>query len=230
MTLESCLTNDCLPKERLGDRNMLDEFNEKNEKIQPEPSRYGYQDLERSRRISISVKLAISISISILIIIPLSYLLGRFTASPNLPATVVPVPPTQQITPTADPTQAPPSINPLNMPLACQRCEEPKVVAFIKSYSTDSLGDTSLTILFTNRTSNAVDMKVDTIKMIDQSGNSIPLHSSDPYVPITAGQTTPMLAVLQFIPQPGSKYTFSIVVEEANAFTNFYQSIPLTLT
>lgn len=209
---------------------MLDEFNEKNEKIQPEPSRYGYQVEKRSRRINLSFKLAITISFSILIIIPFSFLLGRYTASPNLPATVVPVQPTEQITPTADPTQVPPTVNALNVPLACQRCEEPKVVALIKSYSTDSLGYTSLIILFTNHTSNAVNMKVDTIKMIDQSGNSIPLHSSDPYVPIAVGQITPMSAVLQFIPQQGSKYTFSIVVEEANAFTNFYQSIPLTFS
>lgn len=211
------------------DQNTSDEFNERREKIQPR-SWYDNQDVARSGRINISVKLAITVSISILIIIPLSYLLGRFTASSNNPVTVVKVQPTPPITPTADPTQAPPRINELNVQLGCQRCEEPNVIALIKSYSIDSLGYTSLTILFTNHTSNAVNMKVDTIKMIDQSGNSIPLHSSDSYVPIAAGQTTPMSAVFQSFPQQGSKYTFSIVVEEANAFANFYQSIPLTFT
>ena len=130
MTLESCLTNDCLPKERLGDRNMLDEFNEKNEKIQPEPSRYGYQVEKRRSKKIISFTLAITVSITLFI--PLEFLLGRYTASPNLPPTVVvPVQTPQQVTPTADPTQVPPTVNALNVPLACQRCEEPNVIALI---------------------------------------------------------------------------------------------------
>jgi len=212
------------------DRKTSDEFNERREKIQPEPS-YDYQVLERGSRKKISFTLAITVSITILI--PFSFvafLLGRYTASPNPSVTAIKVQQTPQITSTPDPTQAPPVINALNMQLACQHCEETNVLAFIKSYSTDALGYTSFTLLFTNHTSNAVDMKVDTIKMIDQSGNSIPLHSSDPYVPVAAGQTTPMSVVLQFIPQQGSKYTFSIVVEEANVFANFYQSTPVALS
>lgn len=207
-----------------------DGFNEEREKLRPEPL-YDYSAEEQRSRNKVSFRLAITVSITI--IVPLSllaFLLGRYTAPQNTPGPVVKVQQLSQITPSPAPTQATPMVNSLNTQLVCQHCEEPNVIAFIKSYSTDALGYTSFTLSFTNHTSQAVDMKVDTIKMIDQNGNSIPVHSSDPYVPVAAGQTTPTSVVLQFIPQQGSMYTLSIVMEEANVFANFYQSTSLNLS
>jgi hypothetical protein len=206
------------------------QFNERRDNLQPESS-YGYPYVERSSRKKISIRLAITLYITIAI--PLSFgvfVIGRYTAPQNTPVPDIKAQATPQITPTTNPTQVPPVVNPLNMQLVCQRCEEPNVIAFIKSYSTDALGYTSFTLLFTNNTSKAINMKVDTVKMIDQSGNSIPLHSSDPYVPDAAGQSTPTTVVFQLVPQSGSKYTLSIVVEEANVFANFYESTPLNLS
>jgi len=127
--------------------------------------------------------------------------------------------------PTPTPSPSPPSSTlTMNLQLICQHCEQPGVVAFIKSYSSDPTGSTSLTVTFTNQTNSAVDMKVDTIKLLDQNGNLVPVLSSDPYVGVSAGQTIPTIINFRLTPQPGTKYTFSIVMEEANVFANFYQS------
>ena len=83
---------------------------------------------------------------------------------------------------------------------------------------------------FTNHTGSAVNMKVDTIKLLDQDGNLIPILSSDPYVGVSVGQTIPTIINFRLTPQPGTKYTFSIVMEEANMFANFYQSPPFSFT
>jgi hypothetical protein len=112
----------------------------------------------------------------------------------------------------------------IHLQLNCQHCEQPGVVAFIKSYSSDPTGSTSLTVTFTNQTNSAVDMKVDTIKLLYQNGNLVPILSSDPYVGVSAGQTVSTTISFRLTPQPGTKYTFSIIMEEADVFTNFYQS------
>jgi len=204
------------------------EFNDRRGKLDPEPS-YDYPKRRRSK-IKFSISLAITLSISILILIPLSFIIGRYSVSQNSQVEATNIHATPQIAPTSDPTQVPPVVNTLNSQLICQHCEEANVIAFIKSYVTDTLGYTSLTLLFINHTSQAVDMKVDTIKLLDQKDNPIPVHSNDPYVPVGVGQTTPTTVVFQLVPQSASKYMLSIVMEEANVFANFYQSTPLILS
>lgn len=116
---------------------MSDEFSDKRDKIQPEPW-YDGPVANRSRKRKISVTLAITLSITILL--PLSlvvYLVGRNTVPQNPPVTVITEQPTPQITATPVPTQVTPVVNTLNSQLVCQHCEEPNVLAFIKSYSTD---------------------------------------------------------------------------------------------
>jgi hypothetical protein len=108
--------------------------------------------------------------------------------------------------------------------LPCQQCQEPGVVASIKSYTVNANGTTSVTVVFTDHTGKAVDMKVDTIKLLDQSGNPVSIQSSDPYVGVPAGQTSPTTIIFQFTPSAGMKYTLSMVMEEADVFANFYQS------
>lgn len=123
-----------------------------------------------------------------------------------------------------------PGFGTLNLQLTCPDCREPGVAASIISYSTDPSGSTSLTVTYTNHTNSAVNLKVDTIKLLDQIGNLIPVLSSDPYVGIAAGQTVPTTINFSLMPQRDTKYTFSIVMEEADVFTNFYQSPAFSFT
>ena len=174
--------------------------------------------------------IAATIVLLVVIVIALSgtvvVLLNRQTTSTsqNIPPTATPTV-TSSATPTPTPSPLPPSrIGTINLQLICQHCEQPGVVAFIKSYSIDPTGSTSLTVTFTNQTNSAVDMKVDTIELLDQNGNLVPILSSDPYVRVSVGQTVPTIINFRLTPQPGTKYTFSIVMEEANVFANFYQS------
>jgi len=170
------------------------------------------------------VLLVIAVALSVTVIV----LLNRPTTfvSQNIPPTVTP--PT---TPTPTPSPTPQSrIGTINLQLICQHCEKPGVVAFIKSYSIDPTGSTSLTVTFTNHTNSAVDMKVDTIKLLDQNGTLTPILSSDPYVGVSVEQTIPTIINFHLTPQPGTKYTFSIVMEEADVFTNFYQSPAFSLS
>jgi hypothetical protein len=165
------------------------------------------------------VLLVIVIALSSTIVVLLSR--QPTSTSQNIPPTATPPIPT----PSPSPSPSPPSSTlTINLQLNCQHCEQPGVVAFIKNYSSDPTGSTSLTVTFTNHTNSAVDMKVDTIKLLDQNGNLAPILSSDPYVGVSVGQTVPTIINFRLTPQPGTKYTFSIVMEEANVFANFYQS------
>ena len=57
-------------------------------------------------------------------------------------------------------TFSPSASSTINLQLICQHCEQPSVVAFIKSYSIDPTGSTSLTVTFTNHTNSAVDLRL----------------------------------------------------------------------
>jgi hypothetical protein len=168
---------------------------------------------------NISIRINRFVLLSILYAVILVVLLGMFVRP-----ILIPIPNA------FSPSASSPGFGTLNLQLACQNCGEPGVAASIISYSTDPPGSTSLTGTFTNHTNSAVNLKVDTIKLLDQNGNLIPVLSSDPYVGIAAGQTIPTTINFSLMPQRGTKYTFSIVMEEADVFTNFYQSPAFSFT
>jgi hypothetical protein len=130
--------------------------------------------------------------------------------------------------PVATPTPAP--VVSLNLKLTCEQCQQPGVAAALTSATTDVQGDITFVVNFTNQTNQAVDMKVDTIKLLDQDGTAFSLVSNDPYAAAAAGQTLPITIVFNLQPQAGTQYIFSIVVEEADVFANFYQSPSFSLT
>lgn len=127
-------------------------------------------------------------------------------------------------------TQVTPIPRTLNLKMICQHCEELNVIAYIQSYTINQGGTTSLTLIFIDQSSSAVDMKVDTIRLLEavQSNLLVPVRNSDSYVPVAVGQTVPTTINFDLSPQPGIKYTLSIVMEEANVFTNFYESPPFS--
>jgi hypothetical protein len=210
---------------------MSDHYRDEDIRDYPEVPSLLEKRVKRYRRgliasVVVNIALLVSISVSLSVILKFNVPLSQ-SSTPVPPTPRVGTTPQITVEPTLSPTAVPTTVVNINLPLPCQNCQQQNVFVVLSSYSLDPNGAV-LTLLITNKTNTALNMKVDSVKLLDP--NSKPSNVSyDAYIAAIPGASTPSTLHSDLVPVSGTKYTLAIVLEQANAFSNFYQSKPFPL-
>lgn len=117
----------------------------------------------------------------------------------------------------------------VDLPVHCGDCEQPGITGMLETMVIDPRRDcTTFYFRFTNRTAEDAGLKFDSLSLIAPNGDFFLGRSVGSFL-LGAGQSIPLSAVFDWIPQRKAVYRLNVVLIRPNRWRNTYRPISLTV-